>query len=69
MQTISLNVKGMTCGHCKQSVECALQNLEGITKAEVELTSGKAIVSYDEAKVSIEAIKQAIEEQGYDVVA
>ena len=41
MQTKTLDVRGMTCGHCKISVEGALKGLEGVSAAEVDLNSGK----------------------------
>ena len=67
MQTKTLNVKGMTCGHCKMSVEGALKELEGVSAATVDLDSGNVEVKYDEAKVSLENMKEAVEDQGYDV--
>ncbi|MFS0752810.1 copper chaperone CopZ [Oceanobacillus sp. 1P07AA] len=69
MQTKTLDVQGMTCGHCKMSVEGALQKLDGVTAAEVDLGSGKVDVTYDESKVSLENMKAAVEDQGYDVSA
>ncbi|GLO68447.1 copper chaperone CopZ [Oceanobacillus kimchii] len=69
MQTKTLDVRGMTCGHCKMSVEGALQKLDGVTAAEVDLGSGKVDVTYDESKVSLENMKAAVEDQGYDVSA
>ncbi|MFC4024533.1 copper chaperone CopZ [Oceanobacillus longus] len=65
----TLNVQGMTCGHCKMSVEGALNELNGVTNTEVDLATGKVDVTYDEDKVTSEAMREAVEEQGYDVVA
>ncbi|WP_026569405.1 copper chaperone CopZ [Sediminibacillus sp. JSM 1682029] len=65
----TLNVQGMSCGHCKMAVEGALKNLDGVSAAEVDLEAGKVDVTYDDAKVSYEAMKEAVEEQGYDVEA
>lgn len=67
MQTKSLDVKGMTCGHCKMSVEGALNKLDGVTAIEVDLGSGKVEVTYDETKISLDNMKEAVEDQGYDV--
>ncbi|MCM3397168.1 copper chaperone CopZ [Oceanobacillus profundus] len=67
MQTKTLDVKGMTCGHCKMSVEGALNKLDGVTAAEVDLGSGKVEVTYDETKISLDNMKEAVEDQGYDV--
>ncbi|MFS0615808.1 copper chaperone CopZ [Lederbergia ruris] len=63
----TLNVQGMTCGHCKMSVESALKKLDGVSAAEVHLETGKVDVTFDEAKVNVDAMKEAIEEQGYDI--
>ncbi|SEQ65768.1 copper chaperone [Virgibacillus subterraneus] len=66
---ITLDVKGMTCGHCKSSVKGALEELNGVTSVEVDLGSGKVDVTYDDALVKVEDMHEAIEDQGYDVVA
>lgn len=66
MANVTLKVEGMTCGHCVSAVEKAVGNAGAAGK--VDLASKKVIVEYDEAKVSLDAIKAAIEDQGYDVV-
>jgi copper chaperone len=66
MTNITLNVQGMSCGHCVNSVEGVVKNL-GAT-AKVDLASDSVTVDFDETKVSVAAIKEAIEDQGYDVV-
>ena len=69
MEKKTLDVKGMSCGHCKAAVEGALKELDGVSGAEVDLKAGKVDVTFDEAKVTVAAMKEAIEEQGYDVNA
>ena len=64
----TLNVQGMTCGHCKMAVEGALKKLDGVSNAEVNLEAANVEVTYDESKVTVEAMKEAIEDQGYEVV-
>lgn len=66
MANTTLQVKGMSCGHCVNSVEKALTGIGA--SGSVDLAGGKVAVQYDESKVTLEAIKEAIEEQGYDVV-
>ncbi|RLL47106.1 copper-binding protein [Oceanobacillus piezotolerans] len=51
------------------SVEGALNRLDGVSAAEVNLEAGKVDVTFDESKVTVDAMKEAIEEQGYDVEA
>ncbi|UJL46656.1 copper chaperone CopZ [Virgibacillus sp. NKC19-16] len=69
MEQKTLDVQGMSCGHCKMSVEGALNELDGVSAAEVNLDSGKVDVTYDESKVNVDAMKEAVEDQGYDVSA
>ncbi|KGX85757.1 copper chaperone CopZ [Pontibacillus litoralis] len=66
---ITLNVKGMTCGHCEKAVKGAVQELNGVHGVEVTLDSNRVTVAYDDAIVSKQQIADAIEEQGYDVVS
>lgn len=67
MQT-TLDVRGMTCGHCEKAVKEALEQLEGLQGMEVNIGTGK-VVTYDDAQVTVKDMREAIEEQGYDVVA
>ncbi|OUN01119.1 MAG: copper resistance protein CopZ [Paenibacillaceae bacterium ZCTH02-B3] len=67
MQTVTLNVKGMSCNHCKNAVENAVR--QAGAKATVDLAGGTVAIEYDETKVTLDQLKQAIEDQGYDVVS
>ncbi|MGE5702933.1 MAG: copper ion binding protein [Clostridia bacterium] len=66
MQNVTLKVEGMSCGHCVNSVEGALKEIGA--QGKVDLAGKTVAVSYDETKVTLETIKQAIEDQGYDVL-
>lgn len=65
MSNITLNVAGMSCNHCVKSVEEAVKSIGA--KGQVDLAAGTVAVEYDEQSVSVEQIKAAIEDQGYDV--
>ncbi len=67
METKTLNVEGMTCGHCKAAVTNALNELEGVKNVVVHLETGKVEVEVDSSKVTDEDMREAIEDQGYDV--
>lgn len=69
MEQTQLNVEGMSCDHCKMAVTNALEELDGVKSVEVSVEKGKADVAYDAAQVNVDQMKEAIEEQGYDVVA
>lgn len=66
MQTAHLTVDGMSCGHCVQTIEKTLSKL-GVSSVQVSLEKKSVDVEYDQTKLSLEAIKEAIEDQGYDV--
>lgn len=62
-----IKIDGMTCDHCKSTVEGALNKLDGVQNAAVDLKNANVIVDYNEDKVTIEDMHKAIEDQGYDV--
>lgn len=66
-QTI-LNVEGMSCNHCVKAVTDALTALDGVSGVDVDLAGKKVMVDYEEDKVSLESMRDAIEEEGYDVL-
>ena len=67
-EKITLNVEGMSCIHCVNAVKNAIGSLSGISQVDVDLEEKKATADYDPEKVSVQSIKDAIEDQGYDVV-
>ncbi|MFP3392427.1 copper ion binding protein [Brevibacillus sp. SIMBA_040] len=66
MKNLTLQVEGMSCQHCVISIEGALKEL-GVN-GKVDLASNTVDVTYDENQISLETVKEAIEEQGYEVV-
>lgn len=66
MKSITLKVEGMSCAHCVNSIEGALKTLGA--KGKVDLANGTVDIEYDNYKLTLEAITEAIEEQGYEVV-
>lgn len=67
MTTQTLEIGGMTCGHCLRSVKQALDGLAGVTLDEVRI--GKAVVTFDESQVSAAAIAEAVRDAGYEVLS
>ncbi|MDE6357297.1 MAG: copper ion binding protein [Eubacteriales bacterium] len=66
MEKITLNVNGMSCGHCESAVKKALSELDGVKDVFVDLTGKTVTVEFEE--ISTEEIKNTIEDLGYDVV-
>ena len=68
MTTIILNVEGMSCAHCENRVKKAVAALKGVAGVEVSLAEKKVTVELDSSAVTERQLKEAIEEQGYDVL-
>lgn len=64
-----LNVEGMSCNHCVNSIETSVGELDGVSTVNVNLDQGNVTVEFDEAKTSLVQIKETIEDQGYDINA
>ena len=62
-----LGVEGMSCGHCENAVKKSVGTLNGVSSVSVDLKAKKVTVEFDHEKVSIETIKNTIEDQGYEV--
>ena len=69
MNNITLSVPDISCNHCKESIEGALNPLDGVGKAEVSIDARSVQVDYDADSVSLDAIIEAIGDQGYEVAA
>jgi copper chaperone len=67
MQTTILNVEGMSCSHCESAVKKAVGALAGVKNVSVDLSGKTVTIDYNSDQVSLEDIRLAIEDQGYDV--
>jgi copper chaperone len=61
-------VNGMSCGHCKMTVEKALIATQGVRDAVVDLNAKTVKVTYVDDKVNLDNMEQAIVDAGYQVV-
>lgn len=64
MMTIELKIEGMSCGHCRQAVKEALEGVEGVEAATVDLEAGTASVA-SRGEVSVATLIAAVEEEGF----
>lgn len=67
MENATLNVNGMSCGHCISSIEGNVGELNGVESVKVHLEDGKVDVSFNAEKISLQDITDEIEDTGYDV--
>jgi len=65
MARTTLKVTGMSCGHCVKAVTQALESVDGVRQADVDLGAGQATVEYDEALTSPMLLANAVTEEGY----
>jgi len=66
--TVTVVIEGMSCASCVLRVERALQAVPGVETATVNLANEKALVRFDPATTSLEALAQATSEAGYELV-
>jgi copper chaperone len=67
MESVTLNIKGMSCMGCVRSVKNVLEPIAGVSSVDVSLEAGKATLQYDPAKAKVGEFKAAIEGAGYEV--
>ncbi|WP_075791308.1 mercury resistance system periplasmic binding protein MerP [Massilia putida] len=64
-RTVTLSVPGMTCSACPITVKKALSKVEGVSKVEVGYEKRQAVVTFDDAKASVEQLTRATTDAGY----
>ncbi|MBA7510139.1 hypothetical protein ES705_02114 [subsurface metagenome] len=63
----TIRVEGMVCQHCLTTITSALNSLEGVDNVWVSLKEKRVEVDYDDNKVDLGRIKEAISARGYEV--
>jgi copper chaperone len=66
MKEVTYDVPAVSCQHCVNSISQAAKGV-GVEQVEVDIPSKKVFVAFDPAKVSESSLKEAIEEEGYDI--
>ena len=67
MEKVTLNVQGMSCGHCVKAVEGNVGALSGVSTVKVDLKASTVEVEFNQQEVTLDKIKETIDDQGYDV--
>ncbi|HSK09296.1 MAG TPA: copper ion binding protein [Vicinamibacterales bacterium] len=67
--TLNLKVTGMTCGGCENAVKRSVGQIEGVSEVSASHQEERVAVTFDESKVSREAIVAKINRLGYQVAA
>ncbi|HEX2910243.1 MAG TPA: copper ion binding protein [Chloroflexia bacterium] len=66
MKEITFDVPDVSCEHCVNAITKET-TAAGVNNVVVDLNTKRVFVAFDEAKVSEEQVKEAIEEAGYDI--
>lgn len=64
-QTVTLDVPGMNCAACPITVKKAISKVEGVSKVDVSYEKRQAVVTFDDARASVQKLTQATENAGY----
>ncbi len=65
VRTVTLAVPGMTCEMCPITIKKALTKVQGVTKAEVSFEKKEAVVTFDDAKTTVDSLVKATGNAGY----
>ena len=62
---VTLSVPGMSCAACPITVRKALEKVPGVTKVKATYEPKEAVVTFDDAKASVEQLQEATRNAGY----
>lgn len=70
MNTTTISIDGMTCGHCVASVTEEITGIDGVSKVDVDLHAGGISTATVESSgpLSEATLSEAVAEAGYTVV-
>lgn len=69
MATSVLNVPDISCEHCQRTITQALTPVEGVQGVRVDIPARQVTVEYDAAQVSVDTMKEVLQEEDYPVAS
>ena len=67
-RTVYLDIQGMSCASCAQSITDALDALDGVSNATINFATDEGTVTYDPDQVSLAEIYAAVDDSGYRAI-
>ncbi len=67
METVTLNTPTATCGSCKAHIQEVMDEVDGVTQADLDIPSRRTTVVFDPAVIDQPAIERLVAEAGYPV--
>ena len=68
MSKVTLNLRGMHCASCANSIQSATLSISGVVSSNVNFATEEAVVEFDEKKTSTSAIQKVIQDIGYEAI-
>ena len=70
MQKATIQLESLTCPSCIQKIEGAVKSLDGVDKDSINVSfnSSKVKLNFDDEKLSVKDIENAISKMGYEVI-
>lgn len=65
MRTECYHIDGMACAACSSAVERVTRKLPGVERSDVNLTTNRMVITYDEAQVTQEMIEEKVDRAGF----
>ena len=65
VQTVTLDVPGMTCSSCPITVKKALTKVNGVQQVKASFKKREAVVTFDDSKTSVAKLSMATADAGY----
>jgi Cu+-exporting ATPase len=66
VEKTTISVGGMTCAACVRRVESALEAIDGVKDAAVNLSTARATVIHEPGWAGVEALRRVISDAGYE---
>jgi copper chaperone len=67
MSNVTLNVPDISCEHCERTITNTLQPVNGVRTVQVDIPARQVRVDFDEAQVSVDKMKELLQEEDYPV--
>ena len=67
MSNVTLNVPDISCEHCERTITNTLQPVNGVRSVQVDIPARQVRVDYDESQVSVDKMKDLLQEEDYPV--
>ncbi len=68
MSSQTIQVRGMSCDHCSQTIHRALKAMPGISKVSVSLEKGEVVIDFDDTQTNTQTISAKIVKIGFEAV-